>query len=180
MVKMMAVRWLHLTPIHLHLLPLIMVGHVLNEVLGYSLASILKTALWQRRDCSLWKNCECESSVLHKAMQMQTFHLGIFHQYVYEYIVHFMIIVSLIFLPFSVPWEKCIVLAPVFHRKSEKLYFDPYISWKLTKVSTPLLCLLWCLLSPQAVLSIVDNSEPLLVVKNSCEKQYNHHFDLKM
>ena len=55
MVKMMAVRWLHLTPIHLHLLPLIMVGHVLNEVLGYTLASILKTALWQRRDCSLWK-----------------------------------------------------------------------------------------------------------------------------
>ena len=50
-----------LDPIHLHLLPLIMVGNVLSEVLGYSPASFPKTALWQRRDCSLWKTVSAKA-----------------------------------------------------------------------------------------------------------------------
>ena len=51
---MMALRWMQLTPTHLHLLPLIKVGHVLREALGYSLPSFLKTALWERRNWSVW------------------------------------------------------------------------------------------------------------------------------
>ena len=78
------------------------------------------------------KNCECESSVFHKAMKMQTFHAEILYQYVYEYSFHFVIIVNLILLHYSVSCEK---MYSFYHSISQKFgkksYFDPYFSWIL-------------------------------------------------